>query len=68
MKVGKVSLVGAGPGDPGLITQKGLECLARADVIIYDHLLDERLLDSAVACMLPLTGTGKKGMNPLTSR
>ena len=47
MKTGKVYLVGAGPGDPGLITQKGLECLAKADVIIYDHLLDERLLDSA---------------------
>jgi len=47
VKVGKVCLVGAGPGDPGLITQKGLECLALADVVIYDHLLDERLLDSA---------------------
>lgn len=47
MKAGIVYLVGAGPGDPGLITQKGLECLAKADVIIYDHLLDERLLESA---------------------
>ena len=47
MKMGKVYLVGAGPGDPGLISQKGLECLAQADVIIYDHLLDERLMDSA---------------------
>lgn len=47
MKEGKVYLVGAGPGDPGLISQKGLECLARADVVIYDHLLDEQLLDLA---------------------
>jgi len=47
MKVGKVYLVGAGPGDPGLISQKGLECLAHNDVVIYDRLLDERLLDSA---------------------
>lgn len=47
MKVGKVYLVGAGPGDPGLISRKGLECLAQADVVIYDRLLDERLLDSA---------------------
>jgi len=47
METGKVFLVGAGPGDPGLITQKGLECLSRADVVIYDRLLDERLLDSA---------------------
>ena len=47
MKAGKVYLVGAGPGDPGLITQKGLEYLAQADVVVYDRLLDERLLDSA---------------------
>ena len=47
MKAGKVYLVGAGPGDPKLITQKGLECLAKADVIIYDRLLDKRLLKSA---------------------
>lgn len=47
MKAGKVYLVGAGPGDPGLITIKGLECLKEADVIIYDRLLDDRLLDSA---------------------
>lgn len=48
MEIGKIYLVGAGPGDPGLITQKGLECLARADVIIYDHLIDERLLDATL--------------------
>ena len=46
MKAGKVYLVGAGPGDPGLISVKGLECLTKADVVIYDRLLDERLLDS----------------------
>src|SRR4030042_1376100 len=47
MKAGKVYLVGAGPGDPGLISVKGLESLKKADVIIYDRLLDDRLLDSA---------------------
>jgi uroporphyrinogen III methyltransferase/synthase len=47
MKAGRVYLVGAGPGDPGLISQKGLECLAQADVVVYDRLIDERLLDSA---------------------
>ncbi|MDI6687581.1 MAG: SAM-dependent methyltransferase, partial [Desulfobacterales bacterium] len=31
---GKVYLIGAGPGDPGLITVKGLECIEKADVII----------------------------------
>ncbi len=47
MKESKVYLVGAGPGDPGLITVKGLECLKQADVIIYDHLLDEQLVAQA---------------------
>ncbi|MDR1489785.1 MAG: uroporphyrinogen-III C-methyltransferase [Desulfovibrio sp.] len=40
----KVYLIGAGPGDPGLITLKGKELLARADVVIYDHLAAEDLL------------------------
>jgi uroporphyrinogen III methyltransferase/synthase len=47
MKLGKVYLVGAGPGDPGLITIKGLECLRKADVIIYDRLVDDSLLEDA---------------------
>src|SRR3990172_3476849 len=42
-----VSLVGAGPGDPGLITVKGLERIAEADVIVYDKLASETLLDHA---------------------
>jgi uroporphyrinogen III methyltransferase/synthase len=44
---GKVFLVGAGPGDPGLITVKGLECIKQADVIIYDFLASEVLLRHA---------------------
>jgi uroporphyrinogen III methyltransferase/synthase len=44
MTPGKVYLVGAGPGDPGLITVKGLECLRRAEVIVYDRLVDETIL------------------------
>ncbi|OGN91829.1 MAG: uroporphyrinogen-III C-methyltransferase [Chloroflexi bacterium RBG_13_50_10] len=47
MKHGKVYLVGAGPGDPGLITVKGLECLRKADVVIYDRLVDDSLLEEA---------------------
>ena len=42
-----VYLVGAGPGDPGLITVRGLECLQNADVVIHDHLVSPRLLNSA---------------------
>jgi uroporphyrinogen III methyltransferase/synthase len=42
---GHVFLVGAGPGDPKLITVRGLECLARADVVVYDRLAAPELLD-----------------------
>ena len=42
-----VYLVGAGPGDSGLITQKGLECIKKANVIIYDHLANPTLLSYA---------------------
>lgn len=42
---GIVYLIGAGPGDPGLITVKGLECIKQADVIVYDRLASPRLLD-----------------------
>lgn len=42
-----VYLVGAGPGDPGLITAKGLECIAKADVIVYDRLASPKLLAGA---------------------
>jgi uroporphyrinogen III methyltransferase/synthase len=41
---GKVYLVGAGPGDPGLLTLRGAECLRLADVVIYDYLANSQLL------------------------
>lgn len=46
--MGRVYIVGAGPGDPELITLKGLNVLRRADVVIYDRLVSEDLLAAAV--------------------
>ncbi|MDQ0201615.1 uroporphyrinogen-III C-methyltransferase [Neobacillus ginsengisoli] len=49
MKTGKVFLVGAGPGDIGLITVKGLEAIKQAEVILYDRLANPKLLEFAPA-------------------
>ena len=46
-KPGKVYIVGAGPGDPGLLTLRGKKCIEEADVIVYDHLVNEDLLGFA---------------------
>ncbi|MCD6560633.1 MAG: uroporphyrinogen-III C-methyltransferase [Deltaproteobacteria bacterium] len=44
---GKVFLVGAGPGDPDLLTVKGKECISEADVVVYDYLANKVLLEYA---------------------
>lgn len=47
IKKGKVYIIGAGPGDTGLITLKGIECLREADVVIFDYLVSKDLLKYA---------------------
>ncbi|MEE9610229.1 MAG: uroporphyrinogen-III C-methyltransferase, partial [Desulfatiglandales bacterium] len=59
-KKGKVYLVGAGPGDPGLLTIKAKECIAQADVVIYDYLANQAFLNYADA-EAELIYVGKKG-------
>jgi len=46
-KQGRVYIIGAGPGDPGLITLRGVECIREADVVIYDHLVNPEILRHA---------------------
>lgn len=55
----RLSLVGAGPGDPELITLKGVRCLESADVVLYDALANDKLLDYAPA-HVPRIDVGKR--------
>jgi uroporphyrinogen III methyltransferase/synthase len=60
MNNGRVILVGAGPGDPGLMTVRALQVIAQADVILYDKLIPPTALDGARADAL-LLDVGKIG-------
>lgn len=62
-----VFLVGAGPGDPGLITVRGWECLSRADLVLYDSLANSALLDIAPGAAERIC-VGKHGQGPILPR
>ena len=57
---GRVILVGAGPGDPGLLTVRAVEALKSADVIVHDGLVDPRVLDIAPAHALRISVAKKR--------
>lgn len=59
-KKGKVYIIGAGPGDPGLLTLRAAECLQRADVVVYDYLVGGEILAFA-RDDAQLIYVGKKG-------
>lgn len=62
LTAGKVYLIGAGPGDPGMLTLRGKECLELADVVIYDYLANPEILGfagSARQICLGKHGTGR---------
>ena len=65
-----VTLVGAGPGDPGLITVRGLERLRSCDAVVYDRLVADELVDEAPADALRICrdGLGQDGGRPAARR
>jgi uroporphyrinogen III methyltransferase / synthase len=66
-KRGKVYIIGAGPGDAGLITLKAVEALRLADVVVYDNLVNEELLKYAPT-HARFVYAGKKGGNHTLSQ
>ena len=63
---GKVFLIGAGPGDPGLLTIKGREALKQADVVVYDRLAHPSLLDYAPTSAERVFAGKARGQQELT--
>jgi len=68
VKPGKVSLVGAGPGDPGLLTVRGRALLRSADVVVHDRLIDARLLDEASPDALLIAAGKRPGAHPMAQQ
>lgn len=66
-KTGKVYLIGAGPGDPGLLTIKAKECIENADIVVYDYLASPFLLNYAKK-NASIFYVGKKGSNHTLSQ
>ncbi len=60
-----VALVGAGPGDPGLITVKGLERVRACDVLVYDRLVASELVDEAPGLRIERDGLSQEVVNEL---
>ncbi len=58
---GKVYIIGAGPGDPDLITVKGVNALRESDVVIYDRLVNEEIFSLYCKKSVRLIQTGKQG-------
>jgi len=65
MKPGKVYLIGAGPGDPGLITVRGLELLRQAEVVVYDRLVHPQLVREAPEAALRVYVGKESGLHCL---
>jgi uroporphyrinogen III methyltransferase/synthase len=59
--IGKIYLVGSGPGDPGLITMRAIECLRRAEVVLYDYLVNPQILAHAAKAELICLGRHGRG-------
>lgn len=66
MSEGICYLVGAGPGDPGLLTIKGRECIERADVVVYDYLANPEFLDLAPSAAERIYAGKKAGDHAMT--
>ena len=66
MPLGKVWLVGAGPGDPGLLTLKGARAIAECDVLVYDYLASNAIVGMATPDCEKIYVGKKAGAHTLT--